>query len=328
METERRKMPWANIGIIFSGLAAVVLIMVFFTGYHQLLQTNQKMSEKIEVLEQSTEKLHVAQMTSEQTMQTYLNEQKQIIAQVQQHQDIWKMANAQYLVRLADAELTYENNPALALTLLKTVDDILTPLTDPKLLVLRKALAVDLAQLKTAMTVDVTGIYARIAALNNDLDKLPLPTQQVADQSQDTIDTSKLSWWQRGLVQIKKALKQIVTVRYHENGIPPLVLPNEQVFFYENLHAMLEKSMWALLHRNTEIYRDSLQQTANWIKQYCLPDSPITQSALTTLSDLEKIDINPAMPKIAATLQAFHNYFVQDENPSTPSSQGKNGVAQ
>jgi uroporphyrin-3 C-methyltransferase len=117
--------------------------------------------------------------------------------------------------------------------------------------------------------------------------------------------SSNQSGWKRGLQTSWQALQKIVVVRYHESGALPFMTPDQQLFLYQNVHAMISQSMWALLHGQTIIYQKSLQQTINWVKEYFLLDSPVTQAVLNELNELQKIDIHPATPEISGSLQAF-----------------------
>jgi uroporphyrin-3 C-methyltransferase len=86
----------------------------------------------------------------------------------------------------------------------------------------------------------------------------------------------------------------------------PLMIPEQKTFLYQNLHAMLAQTIWALLHKQPVIYQSSLQQVATWIKQYFVSDASSTCAVLSDLTQLEKIDVHPPTPTITNTLQVFN----------------------
>lgn len=328
-DAKRKRWPWATIGILFSAFAVVVMIVIFYmTNFYYLknlsnadsAQNNAaQLQKEVGILEQQ-----ILQLTED------LKTQTQVVNGLRQTQsgynrEEWRVLEAEFLTKLANDKLQLENNLPQAIMLLQSADQEIRNLNDAKFLSIRKALASDIASLQATPQVDVAGIYMRLMAASEQLDKLPLPNKPAENQVESSTSNESLPWWKRGLRQTWQALRQIVTVRYDPNGTPPLVLPEQQEFLFLNLHAALEKAMWGLLHQQPDIYRASLDQTIHWVKQYFVQDSAITQSVLSNLAQLQAVDIHPAMPKVAASLQAFHEYFaahgVQTETQPAASNQ-------
>lgn len=113
----------------------------------------------------------------------------------------------------------------------------------------------------------------------------------------------------KGLIETWQGLQKIVVVRYHSAGVPPLVTPDQQTFIRQNIHAMYAQAMWAVLNKKNDIYQASLQQASQWIQQYFAADAQSTQNQVKSINELKQIDINPTLPKITASEQAFHDYF-------------------
>ena len=250
-----------------------------------------------------------------------LKSQQQIINALRQTQtgysrDDWRIVESEYLVKLANDKLQFENNVPQAITLLQMADQQLRDMNNDKVLVLRKALADDIASLQALPQLDVAGIYMRLSALNEQISKLPLPNKPTDTADLQTENMDNLPWWKRGLQQTWVALQKIVVVRYSKDGSLPLVMPEQQDFLYQNLHAAIEKAMWALLHQQPDIYRASLEQAATWINQYFQSDSPATTSVLASLAELEKMDVRPVAPKISGAMQAFSDFFVSVGTPA------------
>ncbi len=316
---------WGNIGILFSGLATAVLIVSMGLASYGLLAVNGSFADRLAQLSngftQSQNTVADAQKTAtdvQQTMQQMsaeLKTQAQAIADLQKSQHSNKneflAAEARYLIKLANDTVQYDNNTSVAIKLLQSADQDVAKLSDPNVSSVRQALAADLVALQAVPQVDVTGIYVRLSALDDQLDKLPIlnkfASMQVVAPSEKTNDAA--TWWRRGLNTMSDVLQRIVIVRKTQPNIPPFIAPDQQVFLYQNLHAQIEKAQWGLLHRQPEIYRKSLQQTANWVKQYIVQDSPVTKQVLTDLAQLQEINVHPALPNVNNSLQAIQTYL-------------------
>jgi uroporphyrin-3 C-methyltransferase len=180
---------------------------------------------------------------------------------------------------------------------------------------IRKALAADITALQAVPVIDLAGTYAEVLALNAQVDKLPLPSKRPAADTAATgnTDAQKISWWRAGLHQSWEMLSKIVVVRYNKPGERPFIPPEQQDFLYQNLHATFEQALSAIVHRQPEIYRASLQQGAAWIQQYFLTDSSVTQAELSSITKLQAVTLRPELPNISASLQAFHDYFADTD---------------
>ncbi len=317
----RRPFFWGNIGVIISGFAAGILIaMILFVSYallainHRLANGLTQLANQVNNVQTAMTEAQKTAVNAEQTMEQALKTQSQTIDDIQKNQrtnkDDFLLGEAYYLLKVAHDGLQYERNVQLAIKLLQSADQSIAKISDPKAYPIREALAADIVALQSAPQVDIAGIYAQLTALNEQMDKLPLLSElsnHAATQAAAEADI-QASWWRRGLSSLKQAFDRIVVVRKNLPNSLPLIAPDQQVYLYQNLHAEIEKVQWALLHHQPEIYRLSLLQAEQWIKQFAQPDSPITKQLLQNLTQLQQIDINPATPDIVNSLQALQNY--------------------
>lgn len=293
----------------------IVLIYLFYATNYSYLHYISKNQDTEEHLLQVQKNMSEVEKQIHQLADDLSNQAKMIntLRQVQPNinQDDWEILKAKFLVQMANDKLQYENNISQAILLLQTADEQMRALNNDRLLPLRKALANDIASLQAVPQVDVAGLYMRLSALNDQINRLPLPNKPAQSATVQPGNNENLPWWQRGLQETWQALQKIVVIRYNENGKPPLIMPEQQDFLYQNLHAVIEKAMWGLLHQQQEIYQASLQQAINWIKQYFVNNAQVTQSVVNGLTELQKVDVHPAAPKLSESLQAFQNYSVQ-----------------
>jgi uroporphyrin-3 C-methyltransferase len=320
-EESRRPLPWKGIGICLTFFAIGLLLVVFYMSLFRILTINKNLA-KATVALNTTAKQNQNDISSLQKnlsdMQQKLQQseadftsQQAIVADLkksyQSKSDDWAVADAQYLVKIANANMEIGDNVAMVLRLLQTANQELQNLTDPKVIAIRKALAQDILSLQAVPAQDLTDIYLQINALNSQLDQLPLVTPRPACTPAPVVNDAHLPWWKRGWQTTLTSLQKIVVVRYNQPGVRPFILPEEQDFLFQNIHAMFEQAMSAVVHRQAQIYRASLAQAQEWIAKYFQPTSPLTQTQLKALEKLQAVNLRPTLPAITA-VQAFQDY--------------------
>ncbi len=328
--TVKKSLPWANIGMVFAAVVVTALIVTLYFGYGRLISLHRRLAKQtvrfmhqVEINQNQITALEKSLNDSEQAIsegREALSKQQQMIADlnVAQHgnKDAWSVAEAYYLAKLANDNLQVGDNVSLVIKLLQTADQDLSVLSDAKVLPIRKALAANIAALQNVPVADSTGVYLQLSALNDQVDKLPLPNFRPAapsDQAGQT-DAAHQSWWRKGLQQSWNVMRQIIIVRYNKPGERPFISPDGQQYLYQNCHAMLQQAMSAVVHKQPEIYRKSLQQATSWVQQYFLQDSPITQEMISNMTKLQSVVIRPDFPALTASLQAFQDYMAAQRN--------------
>jgi uroporphyrin-3 C-methyltransferase len=306
--------PWRNIGITTTAFSIVVLLVVGSLAYSRLIAIDMGMAAQLENLQNQMLASHSnVEKTAQQfddTLKTHQQTIDELYRAARGNREDWTATEAYFLVRLASANLQFTRNTGLAITLLKNADQELHTLNDPRLQLVRKALAIDITTLQALPQVDTKVIYLRLTLLNNQMDKLSLQHQSSVGAMQPAAEIDQTqSWWRRGLQTVWQALQKIVVVRHDQASESAMITPAQQALVYQNLHALIMQSLWALLHNEPEIYQASLQQAADAIKKYCTPDAAETTKALNNIAELQQIDIKPAMAQLDHSLQAFVDYF-------------------
>jgi uroporphyrin-3 C-methyltransferase len=94
----------------------------------------------------------------------------------------------------------------------------------------------------------------------------------------------------------------------------PFITPEQQAFLSQNLHANMQKAEWGLLHRNAKIYQSSLAELSQWITKYVAEDSTAKKQLLTSLQQLQQINIEPTLPNLNRSLAALQTYLSSNIN--------------
>jgi uroporphyrin-3 C-methyltransferase len=327
-QPEVRRTNWINGVIFFFTLAIVIFLCAFGYGYFELSKVNIELARRVSDLQaraddnqnemKALQKSVTDMQQIAQKSQAVSTQQEQVMSEWRAAQkgdlDKWQVAEAQYLTKLADVHLQLAHNIPIAILLLQQADRALQNLQDPKVLEIRKSLVSDIANVQAIPQVDVTSLYLRLSALNEQINKLPLPINPLtADQQQNPTSpiSKELPWWKAGLEYTWQGLNKIVIVRKNPSGSLPLVLPEEKMFLYQNLHAQMENAMWALLHHNANVYQASLMRASAWTQQYFAQDAQETKTMLQNIEEVRKVNIQPTATNLANTLQTLDRYFAQ-----------------
>ncbi len=161
--------------------------------------------------------------------------------------DAWLLAETEYYMQIANAQLQLANNPELAMLALTHADDRIRQLADPRLTNIRQALSDELQALEVLDEPDIAGITLTLASLAGAVDSLPLRQEAVVgEERSDDIDPT-LTGMDRALASLKNAVGGVVSVRRADEAMQPLIAPEAQYFLRANLALQFQAARLALL---------------------------------------------------------------------------------
>lgn len=319
--------------------AAVITLIFFisifiFGGLYLLWEGQQKNAIKQQILTQridqqiSTLKIQQLDLISknEKQLQDIHNKQENLrnnltnLVRNNQHlRNDWLMAEAEYLVRIANHRLLLEKDVTTATVALKAADARLAEVADPALLYIRKILAKDLQTLANIQTIDLAGLSVTLSALSNNIPNLPLrtpdPKTYQLNQSEKTSSSTEIKSINELPAAIWKDIKSLIVIRNHQKPLQPLLAPKQHFFLIQNLALLLEQSRLGLLNGDNEIYHERLATTEKWINQYFDTEHNVTRNMLASITELQKFDIDPTLPDISSTFSAIKKYRTQGQLP-------------
>lgn len=228
----------------------------------------------------------------------------------------WLLAEAEYLMRLANQRLNMERDAIGAEAILNAANSVLAESDDPGLYIIRQQLSKDILALQRVSKIDREGIYLQLEALIDLIDKLDQSHYQARhSEANATPDiAAEIGGEQSELVtsdgeftrMLNKALnelKQLVIIRRLDEAVEPLLAPDQVYYLQQNLRLMIEQAELALLDRNQPMYLRSLTKAEQWINTYFSQNKDDTALLLSTLSNLKEQQINPELPDISQSLQ-------------------------
>ena len=214
----------------------------------------------------------------------------------------WKLAEAQYLLRLASLRLLAVQDVTAARELLETVDGILKSMPDSGLYGVREQLARYQTELESLPELDRAGVFLRLGALRDQVETLaalPVPEfdpDEVSTEEEYADRLQRRDRWDRVLMR----LERYVRVDFQRGKvITPLLDDAELQRVRRTLQLTLEQAQWAALRGEEEVYQASLTQAEKLLTQYFELENPKVQAMQTQLQALHERAVSLSPPDLA-----------------------------
>ena len=193
----------------------------------------------------------------------------------------WELAEAEYLLRIANQRLVTSQDIAGALEMMSAADNILRELAYPELTQARRQLVADFTRLSNIQPVDYEGIYFALDALLplvSDLsglrvERLTNPTDQSADES------SVAGYW----ALIVDALSPYIIINSSADSASQYLVSDEQEALAKSeVQLLIRQAQLAMLAGEEELYERALTNAGGRIAEVFSADSE-TDSLVSTI---------------------------------------------
>ena len=227
----------------------------------------------------------------------------------------WRLAEVEYLLTVANHRLLMQDDAKGALRLLALADRVLADLDDYRFHEVRALLAEEQLSLKTLRDADTQGVFLRLEAVKELLDRLPLRLPEYA--SDDADDASPGDSHDASLLEaFADRLGGLVRFRRHDGeAIRPLLAPKEAEYLEQHLRLALERAQLAALRRDQEIFEISLRAARAWLHRFLDPSRTAVGQAMEELRDLESVDLEVRPPDISRSLVRLRELRRNDDDP-------------
>ncbi len=235
--------------------------------------------------------------------------------------DAWLLAEAEYYMQIANAQLQLAGNPQLARHALELADERILQLANPALTGVRRALSDELRALELMDKPDTAGVTLTLASLADQVDSLPLKMEiDLADDTDASVD-SDLTGTDRALASLRSAFSNVVSVRRTDEALKPLIAPEAQYFLRANLALQLQAARLAVLRGEETIFRQSLDDAAAWLGEYYNTESDSVQSALETIAGIRGSVFSQSLPDISESLRLLRQFNALEETRTAPDTE-------
>ncbi len=223
----------------------------------------------------------------------------------------WMVAEAEYLLHLANERLNLARDTRTARAALQLADQRLRDTGDPGWNPVREQIAHDIATFDTVEQADIDGISARLAALTEKVPRLRLAhvTRDGEPRKPSGTETTgaprEQRTWQTLIDDLWIGFKQTVRIRRNDQPVLAMLPPEQQYFLYENLRLRLEAARLAAVRSDERLYHDNLNTVTRWLSSYFDPNDEHTRALRDAVRELDRVKIRPPLPEISASLAAL-----------------------
>ena len=272
----------------------------------QLEQGLKTAQDKVEQLEQL-----VAGKTGEiAALQAQVKQVSQL-AGAQQPSD-WLFSEADFLLNNALRKLVLDNDVDTAVSLLKLADETLVKVNNSQANAIRTAINQDLKQLLSLSSVDQNAVMQKLSQLANTVDELQVLNVNF-DEAQEK--SGKLSddiadWQQNVEKSATSFLNHFIRISPKQTADKKeLLAPNQDIYLRENIRLRLQLAIMAVPRQQDELYKQSLDAVASWVRSYFDTNAEVTQNFLKSVDELADSSIYVDVPGQLQSLTLLDKYL-------------------
>ncbi|WP_087718643.1 uroporphyrinogen-III C-methyltransferase [Salinicola salarius] len=322
-------------------LLAIAVAIVGYLGWQKIQQQQTQLSQvgsnsttldqlesKVGELDQNRQQnLRMMRGEFDQYRQNLDNTLDKVLKELAQQQQAdpreWLHAEAEYLLRLANQRLQLERDVEGAKALLNAADARLREADNPALVPIRRAIQSELASLDSVPVIDRTGLYLALMAQQEQLARLPLK-QDIEEIAAGEGDTKPTGGWRQQLATLGSELKDLVTVRRHDQPLEALITPQQESYLRQNVRLLLEQAQLALLKSEPKLYQASLDKAIELVEGYYATDNDGVANSIDKLKSLRDNEVRPELPDISESSQLLKR-FIEQRFGNGSGSQGGSG---
>jgi uroporphyrin-3 C-methyltransferase len=291
----------------------------------QLAQLKQQQNQAEQRFTTVRQELVATTNANDEALQAMESRVGGVVAELKQQlgtsSEDWLLAEAEYLLRLANQRVAMEDDAAGAIKLFQAADQIIREAEGVVAFDLRQAIANDIAALRSVSNADVQGIFVELGALAGQVDRLEQKRLEYAptEATKAVIENAEQNALDKILAFLSGIGARLATlVDYRDDGesIKPILPPEEEYYLKQNLTLKIQLAQLGLLQGNQAIYEQSLTDAISWVDQYFNPDASLTISIREGLTRLSNIEIGRNLPEVSGSLHEIRQ--LMNEFHKTP----------
>jgi len=213
--------------------------------------------------------------------------------------NVFKLAEAQYLLQGANNRLVLQGDGTGALAMMLAAQQQLADVDEPAVLNVRAKLNDEITTLRGEPGVDVNATFLRIEILKQNLPESPaLSTGFAATNLPAPADQISMSVWQQ---VVRKFMSLFEFRRNTGAGQRPLTL-DEVDHLRLNLELLLQTAQLALLRNDALVYAQSLTAARASLDAYRANNGDKVAGAQTEIDQLLAVPLHRALPDVSGSL--------------------------
>ena len=228
--------------------------------------------------------------------------------------DTWLLAEAEYYMQIANAQLQLASNPHLAALALEMADERVVQIGNPALIDVRRAISDELAALNVMEKPDIAGATLTLASLARVVESLPLGSSKKTVKEEPQPADEEQGGFNRAWSSMKNAMSGLVKVTPPDQAKLALLSPDAEYFLRNNLALQLQSARLALLRGEQTVFLQTLDDTSNLMSQYFDVESAQVISAQETLTEIRGSVFTSAIPDISESLRLLRQFRTLSES--------------
>ncbi|MFX4226785.1 MAG: uroporphyrinogen-III C-methyltransferase [Porticoccaceae bacterium] len=223
--------------------------------------------------------------------------------------DDWTLAEAEFLLRIANQRLVTSGDRDSAIEMMQAADNILRELAYPELASVRRQLANDLSRVQMANSLDVEGIYFELEALAQQVANLehfePESLQATQMDPEPSNDLGRQLW-----NKIKETLARYVRIDTSPGEASYLLTDEQQVAQTLSVQLQVRQAQLALLSGQQDVYTRALTAAADAIDDFYV-DSAASSASRARLRELAGVSLQTESLDISQSIRALSSVVNQ-----------------
>lgn len=240
----------------------------------------------------------------------------------------WLLAEAEYLLRIANQRLELEKDWQGTLGLLNAADKVLLETRNPSVNSIRATISQEILALKEVPAIDKVGLVLDLQSIQNRIPSLPwLPEKFIPNETQAKeeapVPLVDQVWYKKAWASVVKSVSSMVRIRERAAPIAPALTANQRYYLQQNMQLMLEQAQLSVLRGESALYQQSIERVENWIQQYIILDNATTKAIQESLKEFKSFNVQPVVPDISRSLKQLQDFVIQQRR--LPASGSKAG---
>ena len=266
----------------------------------KLVESSQVASNQISALNQelAAKQQHLSAL--QQQVQRLANQSK-----AEQPND-WLLTEADFLLNNALRKLVLDHDVDTSVSLLKVADETLSKVALPAVAAVRSAIHTDLKNLLSLSNVDQNAIMQQLSQLANDVDELNvLNVNFDEDPNRGKLTDSLDDWKENAEKSAVSFLNHFIRITPKKADSKALLAPNQDIYLRENIRLRLQIAILAVPRQQDDLYKQSLETVASWIRTYFDTSTEVAENFLKKLDELAEQSIYVDVPTQLSSLNAL-----------------------
>lgn len=258
----------------------------------------------------------------------------QIQRQLNQTRGDVLIADAEYLLGIANQKLIMVGDVGSAIATMEAADQRLRDSGDPAVIRVRESLAKEMDLLENFKSPDVVGISSQLLSMEGKILDLPLllPHSDVASEarhkplSQEQIKAdAEMDALDTALAQ----LKSFVTVRRTDQKVQAILEPEQVETIRQIMLLKLEMTRASLVRGDDKLFQGNVLSAKDWLMSHFDHDTAIVNGLSDELQLLSQQMLRPQFPDISSSLALLRNIGkLRIESEKAKQDSGRNNGAQ